>query len=152
MSDGTAWIRVDQLLLRAGRGIALIERCRPLNTRAELERLTERWEAGETAAPEFRYAPASDLAETRRALGGVAERGAREAGLGRLYAGRGLEPDHEAAIVEALGSLEFASRAARRYSIREHAAVRVASRAARWAVLSPRGEPGGLAGDNRDPR
>jgi hypothetical protein len=145
---------MERDLLDAERAIALIDRCRPLNTRAELERLVERWGVGEAAAPAWRYRPSPCLAETRRALDRVAGTAEGLGWLGRHYAERARELDQEAAIVEAVGSTALAARAARRFPLdRTRSGVAADASATTWAGEAPQhSEPHVLAEDERDPR
>src|ERR1700753_2522179 len=117
MAGSGLFSSIERLLLQAERTIALIERCRPLNTRTELPRLVERWEAGEAAVPAFRYDAPPDLSETRRALEHVVALAAPAGWLGALYARRAIELDREAAIVESIGAPAFTAYAACRFPL-----------------------------------
>jgi hypothetical protein len=153
MTDGAGLTPVDRLLLRAEREIALLDRVRPLNTRAELARVAERWQAGEEAVPELRYGAAPDLSGTRAELASVVDGLGDDPHFGTLYAERAFELDREAAVVEALGTPAFAARAAARYPLdATPAGERLDGCAARWAELSPPEAPRVLADDVRDPR
>jgi hypothetical protein len=105
----------DRLFLHAERATALLDRCRPVNWAAEIARLTERWEAGNAAEAAFRYLPNPELLEVRSALVVVREHAPALGPLGALYAARARELEQEAAIVEAIGTPEFASRASARF-------------------------------------
>jgi hypothetical protein len=154
MPEDAALNRLERLLSEAERTVALIDRCRPLNTRAELARLEAGWTASSPVAPNFRYPPIPDLAETRRALDDVVVRGARLGPLGGLYAARAEELGREAAVLEALGTPSFADRAASRYPVDVSAAgIAADACAARWAAIEPEEEDDRvLAEDERDPR
>src|SRR5450432_504039 len=102
MSNGAALDRLERLLAAAERTIALIDRCRPLNTRTELERLESAWKSGVPATPAWSYKNVPDLSATRKALEHAVRFGAELGGLGALYAERAEELDREASIVEAL--------------------------------------------------
>ena len=154
MVDDAALNRLERLLAEAERTVALIDRCRPLNTRAELERIAASWDASGPVVPEFRYRPIPDLTDTRRALEGVVAAGTRLGSLGALYAARAEELGREAAALEALGTPSFAERAASRYPV-DVSAVGVAAdaRALRWAAIEPEeADERVLAEDERDPR
>jgi hypothetical protein len=148
------FIAIERELLEAEPAIALIDRCRPLNTRTEIERLVEGWEAGEPATPSWRYRQAPRLVETRRALEHVVKAAEGQGFLGEQYAERARELDKEAAIAEAIGSPDVEAFAALRFPLDRTAAGLAADVCAReWAALAPqRGEPQVLAEDERDPR
>jgi hypothetical protein len=154
MSENAALNRLERLLSEAERTVALIDRCRPLNTRAELTRLEASWVASAPAVPDFKYRPIPDLADTRRALDEVATLGARLGPLGGLYAARAEELGREAAVLAALGTPSFGERAACRYPVDVSAAGLAADAcAARWAAIEPEEEDERvLAEDHRDPR
>jgi hypothetical protein len=138
MSDVAAYGRMERLLAGAERAIALIDRCRPLNTRTELERLEGAWQGGVPARPAWSYASPPDLSGTRKALEHAVRFGTELGGLGLLYAGRAEELEREASIVEALATESFAARARSRYPIDRTSAGIAADRcAARWAALPP---------------
>jgi hypothetical protein len=145
---------MERLLGEAERTIALIDRCRPLNTRAELERLTALWASGEPAAPLFTYRQPPELSATREALEQAVVFGPELGRLGRLYAARAEELAREAAIVAALGTPAFAVFAAARFPIDVSPAGESAGQCAeRWASLEPPAdEERILAEDDRDPR
>ena len=154
MSDGAALARMERLLGEAERAIALIDRCRPLNTRAEFERIAQLWDAGEPTSPAWTYRPAPDLSETHAALEQVVRTGARLGSVGRLYAARAEELEREANIVEALGTDSFAACAAVRYPIDvTGAGIAADGCARRWALIEPvEDAPRVLAEDAGDPR
>ncbi len=154
MAEDAALNRLERLLSEAERTVALIDRCRPLNTRAELARLEESWAAHVPATPAFQYRPIPDLAETRRALDDVVAAGEGLGRLGLLYAARAQELAREAAALEALGGPSFESRAASRYPVDASASgVAADACAARWAAIDPEDDVERvLAEDERDPR
>jgi hypothetical protein len=101
--------------LRAAEGrIALLERCQPLNFRAEVQRVRDGWRAGQACEPQFRYAPSVNLSATRTALAQLAQ--FNDCGpWGRMIAARAAEMDLEAQLAEAVGRPRFAEVAQRRY-------------------------------------
>jgi hypothetical protein len=145
---------MERLLLHAERTIALIDRCRPLNTRTELGRLVERWEAGDPAVPAWRYDAPPHLTDVRRALDQGASLAASAGYPGALYAGRAIELDREAALAESVGRPAFPVNAAVRFPRdASRAGVAADACAAEWARLSPPAdEPRIDADDARDPR
>ena len=109
--------QLDEVLLRAERTIALLDRCRAKNQVRELDRLRSAWRAGRRVKPRFEYAPAPQLHDTRTALEVALRRSEGRGPWGALYAARAQELDREAAVVEALGAAEFGARAAARFAV-----------------------------------
>jgi hypothetical protein len=141
----------DRLFSHAERATSLLDRCRPANASAEMDRLASRWEAGEPALPDWRYAPKPDLAALLDVLEEAAKHPPIDGPIGELYARRAGELFREAAIVDALGTPEFRRRAAARFTIdaSEHG-----EQAARWALewsrLAPPAEPLRVRSDDED--
>jgi hypothetical protein len=154
MSEGVALTRMEVLLAEAERQIALIDRCRPLNTRAELDRLAACWEAADRATAVWTYRPAPDLSVTRRALEQAVRFGPELGPLGVLYAERATELDAEARIVEALGTPSLERLASERFPVDDgDSGVAAARRATAWSALeAPAEEPRVLAEDDGDAR
>jgi hypothetical protein len=107
---------IDEVLTRAERTIALLDRCRALNAASERRRLLAAWQAGRRIAPSFCWAPAPELGALRSALAAVVEEGERAGAWGRLYAERAEELDREASAAEAIGSASFRAVAAARFA------------------------------------
>jgi hypothetical protein len=148
--------QLDEVLLRAERTIALLDRCRARNHVAELDRLRRAWRAGRRLEPRFEYAPAPQLHATRAALEAALNRCQGAGPWGALYAARAVELDREAAVVEALGAAEFGARAAARFAVDDGPHGRQAELWARaWIDAPPDGSLGTdavLSDDERDPR
>ncbi|HWO13379.1 MAG TPA: tyrosine/phenylalanine carboxypeptidase domain-containing protein, partial [Polyangiaceae bacterium] len=132
----------DELFGRAERRIALLARVRPDNLRAASAVWAAALRRGARAAPTWRYAPAPDLADLRRALAIAARVLPAVGALGRLYALRAEELELEARLAENVGSPAFAELARLRHPERrgqEH--DRAGELATAWATLVA-SEPG----------
>jgi hypothetical protein len=141
-----AFAGIDQLLSHAERATALLDRCRPINAVAELERVALRWEAGDECVPAFRYRPRSDFGPLLVALERIATDPWREDPLGGLYAGRAEELFREASIADALVTAEFTVD-------RSPHGVHADETARKWTELSPRVQDSGIrADDESDPQ
>jgi hypothetical protein len=146
--------QIDLLFLRAERTIALLDRCRAKNQAAEIERVRRAWRAGRRVDARFEYAPASQLAELRSALEATAKNCENTGPWGSLYAERAAELDREAAVVEAIGTSEFAARAAARFPIETGlSGDESEARAEGWAApaAKPSRTTAARSDDERDP-
>jgi hypothetical protein len=129
---------LDRLLAAVERKTALLERCRPVNAASETERVAERWVSGEFVAPDFRYRPRPELAPALRALEVVVTELSDQDPLESLYRSRARELFQEASVADAIGTPDFASRAALRFPIDCSAdGIRADDVADAWVSLSP---------------
>ena len=108
---------LGRFLRRAERSVALLDRCRPLNGAAELERLREAWRAGRKPAAAFRYRTPPDLRDLRAGLDTVVTVCQPLGAWAALYAERAVELGLEAAAAEAVGTRAFGALAAARYPL-----------------------------------
>ena len=141
-------------LERSESRIALLDRVRPLNLRAEHARLTRAGETGQRSGPAFEYAPSPILFEVRRRLnelGRALESGDPEL---RLLSERALELEREAALAEHVGEAGFAELATRRFPLPTGASqVRDLAQRFLSAPALPAGDdaPLHVSDDRRDP-
>lgn len=110
-------LTIERGLARAERTIALIERCRPLDARAECARLAAAWNRGQELEAKWRFAPAVDLRSLREALEEIATRLENWEGVYSLLSARALELAIEAELAERIGSNRFEAHAARRFPV-----------------------------------
>jgi hypothetical protein len=125
-----------------------------VNAAAETERVASAWEAGRSAAPEFRYGQRPDLAPALRALEAVVTALTDRDPWESLYRARAHELLHEACIVDAIGGGAFPARAAERFPVDLSPHGVLADGAAdAWVSLSPvTVGPRIVADDGADPR
>jgi hypothetical protein len=111
------WVPLaDRVLLSAGRTIATLTRSTATNFRAEQDRMTASWAAGERIAPDFEYDPPRRVDPTiRRALDEIDRTAALEGELGGVYAARARELLLEADIASAIGTPDLARLVRERY-------------------------------------
>lgn len=145
---------LDRLFAYAERATALLDRVRPENGRAESERVTAAFRAGDVAAPEWRYRPPPDLSPLIRALDTAREALRDQGPWGALYADRAAELCAEARVAQAVGRPDFAARAEARFPVARSLTAAQADTCARsW--IAEQSEEGGdrvPADDDRDPR
>lgn len=112
------------------------------------------WDAGQSVAPEFRYAPRPDLAPALRALEAVVTALHDGDPWESLYRARARELLHEACIVDAIGNEAFPARAAERFPVDTSPDGLLADSAVDvWVSLSPVSTgPRIVSDDAADPR
>ena len=145
---------LDRALERAETSIALLDRCRPRNLTAELERLRRDWRRGNRRAPRFDYSAPPLPVGLREALARLEAVAVRAGPWGTLYAGRAHELMLEAAIAENLHRAEARSWARQRFQLpRDAHAERAEDWSREWCRAQPEA-PDELrvsSDDERDP-
>jgi hypothetical protein len=145
---------LERWLARAERSIALLERARPLNFASERARLLESWRSGRVTAPAFQYAPPPALSALRAALDAVIAGVESDDAWGSIYAGRAFELGLEARAAEAVGTPDFAERAAARFPDDETTLGRLANKwSAAWQAQDSglEADRQHVSDDDRDP-
>ncbi|HVU00208.1 MAG TPA: tyrosine/phenylalanine carboxypeptidase domain-containing protein [Polyangiaceae bacterium] len=143
---------LSRFLADAEQRIGLLERCRPTNARAEIERVSEEWERGREASPAFVYGAPRDLAHVRRGLESAAC-AATCALEGELLAGRAEELLVEVELALSVGTARVRDLAPARFPLpRDGWAAAALADAERFVALAE--DPPGrtvLAEDRSDP-
>jgi hypothetical protein len=117
LAESAAAIALE--LKQSERQIALLDRVRPLNLRAEQARLTRAGETGRLSTPAFEYAPRAALGALRGRLTELAASLNAAEPEPRLLAERARELELEASLAEQVGESGFAELAARRFPLPE---------------------------------
>jgi hypothetical protein len=158
-----AWLSsADRALALAADRIKVIRAVTPRNARSELASLEEDFRRGSPRSPRWEYDSTAIPVELCQALEGLAEFLDGVSALGRIYAARAREMCLEASIVDAVGTPQIRTPAARRFvgtSIDDKADLRKADELAKsWSdpsAIEPEIEDGDdlvRTCDESDPR
>lgn len=128
-----------ELIARAEREIALLDRVQPRNAGPERVRLREAWRSGKAIAPDHRYAPVPDLGELRAALS-VAARTSADSLIEALCVERAAELEIEAELVSAVSTSRFVELSKRRFAPAEDELKTAEELLASWLTLAPGSE------------
>lgn len=105
------YLHLGQILDRAERHLALLQRATPLNFSTECTRLVGAWDQGHAGFPRWQYRRERLDPEAARALRAVKQEALTLGALGELFAERSDELLQEAELVAAVGTASFAARA-----------------------------------------
>lgn len=147
-------VRAARQLKQCEARVALLDRVRPLNWRAERQRLSDAAALGQRPEPRFEYAPAAQLAAERGTLDAICALNEPQLEC-TLLAERASELALEAELVESAGSAAFRELASRRFPLPADHRERYVDAVA-WAESPVAGTPPDpvtlhVSDDRRDP-